>query len=51
MCNPLRIGEVCDLACLQDEEAESFQIGSQSNGQKINLNSAVEKFSLRYILD
>jgi hypothetical protein len=51
MCNPLRIGMVNGLACLQDEEAGSFQIDLQSNDQTINLDSAVEKISLGYVLD
>lgn len=51
MCNPLHIGMVNGLACLQDEEAGSFQIGLQSNDQTINLDGAVEKFSLCYVLD
>lgn len=51
MCNPLRIGMVFDRACLQNEEAGSFQIGLQSNDQIINLDSAVEKFPLAYVLD
>jgi len=51
VCNLLRIGMVSGLACLQDEEAGSFQIGLQSNDQTINLDGAVEKFSLGYVLD
>ena len=51
MCNLLRIGMVFDLAYLQNEEAGSFQIGLQPNDQRINLDSAVEKFSLGYVLD
>ena len=44
MCNPLHIGMVNGLVCLQDEEAGSFQIGLQSNDKQLTSTVQLKNF-------
>ena len=51
-CNLLRIGVEFDLADPLNEEAGSLQmLQSESDDQAANLDSAVEKLSLCYVLN
>jgi len=51
MCNPLHISAAFDLVCPLNEEAGSFQVSMQFGVQTTNLDSAVEKLPLRYVLN